>query len=213
MADHVDETGQPCTRHGAPSIDGLLALALLGSRMPSFHHDSASKLQGLMMALDEIEELAEGNASMRQATALAQTSLRELNQLIAANRALAKGPQRKRTPVHEIITRAADRSGVHVGGELPTVEAEIALPSIVHAVALVLDLVAGPTSLGRVVSLTSTLDGRHVSIELQGPPGGTSKLPPNSNEMVAIASFALKREDGALRCGVDHFTVKLPIAT
>ena len=190
----------------------MLALALLGSRMPSFHHDAASKLQSLLMALDEIEELSEGRADLRQAAATAQSSLRELNQLIVANRALAKGPQRKRTPVSEVITRAADRSGVHVGGEITPLEVEIALPSIVHAVALVLDLVAGPTTLGRVVSLTSTVDGRHLSLELVGPAGGTTTLPPNGNEMIAIASFALKREDGALRCGVDRFTVKLPIA-
>ena len=212
MSDHVDETGKPCTRHDRPSAEGLLALALLGSRMPSFHHDAASKLQSLMMALDEIEELPEGNASLRQATATAMNSLRELNQLIAANRSLAKGPQRGRTPVSEVVTRAADRSGVHVGGELPPIEVEISLPAIVHAVALLLDLVAGPTSFGRVVSVTSSVDGRHLALELVGPPGATKTLPPNGNEMIAIASFALKREDGELRCGIDRFGVKLPIA-
>ena len=55
---HLDEHGEVCTRH-APVPDGdLLALALVGSRAPSFHHDLASKLQGLMMAIDEIGEVA-----------------------------------------------------------------------------------------------------------------------------------------------------------
>ena len=115
MAGHLDETGQPCTRHAPLTEQRLYELATLGSRMPAFHHDAASKLQSLMMALDEISELAHPDAAdLRASIDTAHSSLRELNQILAANRAIAKAPQRARIALPELVSQAASGSGVRL---------------------------------------------------------------------------------------------------
>jgi len=55
--EHLDDQGRPCTKHPSATIDELMVLAVIGSRVSGFHHDIASKLQGLMMSIDEIGEL------------------------------------------------------------------------------------------------------------------------------------------------------------
>src|SRR4051812_24577206 len=111
MADHRDESGGACKIHGPSSADSLLALATIGSRMPGFHHDCASKLQSLMMSLEEIMELAQSR-EVQQATETAQLALRELNQLFTSNRALAKAPYLTRGTLGDLIARSTARAGV-----------------------------------------------------------------------------------------------------
>ena len=117
MTRHLDETGQPCTRHPEVTEVRLYELATLGSRMPSFHHDAASKLQSLMMALDELSELSTDVDPMaRGAIDTAHVALRELHQLLSANRALAKPAVRAHGHLPELVQRAADRVGVKLRG-------------------------------------------------------------------------------------------------
>lgn len=208
MTDHLDESGAPCTQHPSPNAANLMALALLGSRMPSFHHDVASKLQSLMMAVDELVEIAE-TIEARAAANSAMTSVKELTQLFATNRALAKAPQRRPTPIGELVARAAERSGVKTSGELPPCTVDIALPSIAHACAVIMDLSAGPLTMGRTVGLTGALTERFVTITVNGPPN--APLPANAGDMLALASFALAREGGELRCGPDRYVIKLAL--
>ena len=215
MIEHFDDTGQPCARHAPASVDHLLALASLGSRMPSFHHDAASKLQSLMMALDEISELADtAPAELRQAADTAHTALRELHQLFTANRALAKSPQRKRTALGELITRAAERSGVKLRGELVSVDVDVAPASSTHALATLLDLVAGAAHLGRVVDVAVALEISKATLTLTGPAEAAAKPPATANDSIALAAFLIAREDGEVRCGADgqRFVVRLPVA-
>ena len=90
---HVDEDGHPCTHHAPASTSELLALALVGSRAPSFNHDLASKLQGLMMAVDEISEVSgEVPPPVMRAIQTAQGALRDVLALLTTNRALTKPP-------------------------------------------------------------------------------------------------------------------------
>lgn len=209
-AQHVDESGQTCTRHAPISLDALFAYAAVGSRVSSFHHDAASKLQSLMMAVDEIGELA--NDEMRGAVATARTALRDLNQLLTINRALTKPPQPKATPLREVIARAAERFGVKVRGELPAVDVNVALPSIAHALALLLDMTAGPLRDARTVAVASSVATGRVTLTLTatGPlSGGTSA---NPNELVAVAAYMLRREGGTLSCRPDGFVAVLPLA-
>ena len=210
MIEHLDETGQPCTRHVPSSPNGLLALALLGSRMPGLHHDIASKLQGLMMAMEEINELAE-TLDQKQAASAANLALRELVELFTANRVLAKPPRRTPTPLAEVVAQAAERSGVRTSGELPPLDVDISMASVAHVLAVLLDLVAGPLNLGRKVEIHTTVEASHVVMVIVGPPTAMDKLPPNSNDMLALGSFALFRESGELRCGMDRLTIKLPL--
>ena len=210
MSTHDDETGKPCTRHPDPSPTNMLALALLGSRMPSFHHDVASKLQSLMMAIDELQELVEG-VELAAAAGAAATAVRELTTLFATNRALAKAPQRRPTPVGELFARAAERGGVRTTGELPPCTVEIALPSIAHACAVILDLAAGPMTLGRVAGIAGTIDGKTLVVIVTGPPG--APLPNNAGDVLALATFALEREQGSLQCDGERYVIRLPLTS
>ncbi|HUS29897.1 MAG TPA: hypothetical protein VMZ53_15435 [Kofleriaceae bacterium] len=204
---HLDETGKPCTRHAALSQDALLAYAAVGSRVSGFHHDAASKMQSLMMAIDEITEL--GNDDVRAAAATASTALRDLHQILTVNRALAKTPQRKSTPVRDLITRAAERHGVKVRGELPATTVHVALASVAHALSIALDIAAGPLQAARTVDVTCT-PGTHLAVAMTAT--GELGAPPNANELLALASFLLRREDATLTCKPNGFVVELPLA-
>lgn len=188
----------------------MLALALLGSRMPSFHHDVASKLQSLMMAIDELEELAEGG-EMKAAASSAAGAVRELTTLFATNRALAKAPQRRPTPIGELFARAAERAGVRTTGELPPCTVDVALPSIAHACAVVLDLAAGPLSMGRTAEITGSIDGATLIVIVTGPP--SAPLPNNAGDVLALATFALEREQGSLHCLGERYVIRLPLTS
>jgi peptide/nickel transport system substrate-binding protein len=57
-----------------PIDDAIGQLAAIGSRTPGFNHDIASKIQGVMMALDEIVELSR-DVDVQRAAETAQTAL------------------------------------------------------------------------------------------------------------------------------------------
>jgi hypothetical protein len=212
--DHRDETGQLCTRHASVTPERLLELATHGSRMPGFHHDAASKLQSLVMALDEISELtSQADSDLRLAVDTAATALRELQQLFTANRALAKAPQRTRIALSEVFTRASERAGVQIRGEQASSDVRVAVPSIIHALALVLDVAAGPSHLGRVVQVTSEATSERIVTTFAGPAAAAAKLAATASEALAIATFAISREGGQLSCSAsERFAIELPLA-
>lgn len=203
MSSHFDETGAPCTRHVPIESDVILSYAAIGARVSSFHHDVASKLQSLMMALDEISELA--NEDLRPVAITAMTSLQELNALLAVNRALAKAPQRKPTQLRELVARAAERHGVKVRDELPEVEVVVALPSIAHALDMLLDMLAGPLKGPRAVAIDVTRTSDRVALALTATTTFDAQ-----NELVELAAYLLSREEGALTCNPHGFVVVLP---
>ncbi len=214
MIEHTDEAGQPCTRHGTFGEQRMLELATLGSRLPSFHHDAASKLQSLMMALDEISELASSDASdLRASIDTAHSALRELNQLLSANRALAKSPVPARIALPELVQRAGESCGVRMRTAISAGDVRVHIPGVRHALALLLDLTAGPSHLGRVVDATCELDGDRYSLRFSGPPEAQAKLPVNAGESIGIATFVIDREEGTLRCTPTGFVVMLPAAS
>ena len=205
---HLDETGQPCVRH-ALTADKLLDYATLGSRAAGFHHDAASKLQSLMMALDEISELiGEDPSDLRVATETAQSSLRELHGLLTANRALAKAPQRKPTPLADLVKVAAERNAVKLSGNVSGHDVLVGLPSCTHALSMLLDLVAGPTHGGRVVRI-HVAAGDKITLTIDGNVEPTHS---SVNELIAIAAHLLAREQGTVRCAAKGFIVELPPA-
>ena len=209
MIEHLDEDGKPCTRHAAV-VGKLLAYAAVGTRISGFHHDAASKLQSLVMALDEISELiGEDESEVRTATETAQTAVRQLHGLLSANRALAKGPQLTRTHLPELLQRSAERHAVKLRGEVASLEVMVAAPSMTHAFSMLLDMLAGPPAQGRAVDLTIVSDGDRATVTLTGNVEATH---PNANELIAVAAFIIGREEGVLRCGPKRFVIELPIA-
>jgi hypothetical protein len=214
MLEHVDESGQPCTRHAPVSAQRIFELAAVGSRTSGFHHDAASKMQSLMMSLDEISELAtDAGPELRTAIETAHTALRELNALFTQNRQLAKTMQRARGAMPELLARAAERVGATVRGAVPSCEVRVNVPAIVHALAMLLDVVAGPSHLGRVVDVTGELDGENVTLALVGPREAAAKPPLTASESIALASFVIARDDGEVRCCGDgeRFVVRMPV--
>jgi hypothetical protein len=207
VADHLDETGQPCTRHAPASPQGLLALALLGSRMPSFHHDIASKLQSLMMAIEELEEIAQA-PDVKAVATTASAAVRDMQALFTANRALSRPPVRRPAPLGELIAAAAHRAGVKTHGALPAAHVDVSLSAITHALAIVLDLAAGPRQLGRTVEISGELTDKHAIVTTSV---AAADAPPNANDVLALAGFALLREQGELRCGPSSFAIWLPL--
>jgi hypothetical protein len=209
VIEHLDENGQSCTRHPI-ARDKLLSYAALGSRVSGFHHDAASKLQSLVMALDEISELiGEDSSDLRTATETAQTAVRQLHTLLSANRALAKAPQPTRTLLPELLQRAAERHGIKLRGEIGNIELMVAPPSMVHAFSMLLDLIGGPPSSGRGIEVKADSDGDRVKVSLVGNAEPTH---PNANELIALAAFMIEREEGTLRCATKRFVVEVPIA-
>jgi hypothetical protein len=209
VSGHLDEDGKPCTRHAAGD-DKLLAYAAVGTRVSGFHHDAASKLQSLVMALDEIGELiGEEESDVRTAAETAQSAVRQLHTLLSANRALAKPPQPTRALLSELLATAAARHAVKVRGEIASVEVHVAPPSMTHAFAMLLDMIAGPPAQGRAVAVTATSDGERVKIVLEGSVEATHT---SVNELIAVAAYMIAREDGTLRCGAKRFIVELPLA-
>ncbi len=209
MIEHVDEDGKPCTRHVATE-EKLLAYAAVGARAAGFHHDAASKLQSLVMALDEISELiGEEDSEIRTATETAQSAMRQLHALLSLNRALAKTPQIAPTLLPELLQRAAERHAVKLRGNVPSIDVMAAPPSMTHAFAMLLDMLAGSPAQGRDVEVSSQSEGGRVTIALAGSLEATH---PNANELIALAAFLLSREGGSLRCGSKKFIVELALA-
>lgn len=210
MIEHLDETGAPCTRHAPVAADTLLQLAMVGSRASAFHHDCASKLQGLVMALDELSELTEhGDPQLIRALESALESTRELNALLNANRALTKLSARTPISVGDLARRAAQRVGVTLQGAMTDAMADVAVPALTHALALVIDVAAG-TGRGRTVAIGAELVAREVELVLHT----SATAPTNASEALAIASFVVVRDGGRLWCSAagDRVCVRMPAA-
>lgn len=212
VPDHVDETGAPCARHPAIAPASLYQLAMVGSRAPAFHHDCASKLQGLVMALDELTELTEhGDPQLIRAVETALEASRELNALLNLNRALTRPVPKTVIVVGDLLARGAERSGVALRpplGATPSVNVGVA--AMTHALALAIDIAAG-TGRGRALAVTVTERDGQVDIALPASPQQAS----NAGEALAIAGFVVARDGGGkLWCSSagDQIVIRLPVA-
>jgi hypothetical protein len=206
---HFDEHGQPCSRHAQATLEEVMFLATIGSRAQGFHHDVASKLQGLMMSLDEIGELAEeGDPRIAAATQGAHEALREILGLLNANRALTKPAVRARAQLRDVLGAACKRVYVTLAGQVPDAGLEVSGPSTIHALSLVFDVAAGPGR-GRTLPVTAQILDGHVELSLTA----STTPPANTAESLAIATYVLARENGELRCSGDgaRLSVRLPV--
>ncbi len=199
---HLDESGRVCEGH--PIDTGrLLQLAAIGARAPSFNHDIASKIQGVMMALDEILELTDGELKATAETA--QSAMGELNQLLQTNRALTKTPATTSTVLHDLLSKASTRVGVTLRGAKATCDVNVAVPLMTQALAMALDSAAGAER-RRTLELGVKIDGR---VELVFPLAA-SAVP--EGESLAIAAWIVERDRGTLRCSDKAITIELPLA-
>lgn len=206
---HLDDQGQPCATHPAPPVDALVSLAVVGARAAGFNHDIASKLQGLMMALDEISELGESDSNLARAADSAHTALKEVLATLNVNRAMTKPPARTLISLPELWTRAGERVYVTLKGALPAVDVEVSAPTMIQALALVLDISGGPGR-GRAIHADIAQTPTHVTVTFPA----VTPLPSNAAEALAIATHVLARDGGSLTCsdGGKNFVVSLPLA-
>ncbi len=208
---HLDEAGEPCARHPAATPSSVYQLAMVGSRAPAFHHDCASKLQGLVMALDELSELTEhGDPQLIRAVETALEASRELNALLNFNRTLTRPAPKAAIRLNELIARAAERVGVAPVGSTPAVEVSVGVAPMTHGLALAIDVAAG-TGRGRTVAVAAQLTAGQVEITLDL----SAQQPANASELLGIAGFVVAR-DGAgqlwCRAAGDRLVIRLPLA-
>lgn len=202
---HLDEHEQACERHST-DLDALLHLAAVGARTASFNHDIASKIQGVMMAVDEISEIVTTD-DLRLAAETAQTALRELNQLLQHHRMLTKPPAMTRATLGELLAKAAQRAGVRLEGEeVPAVEVEVAVPLTTQALALAIDSASG-LDRRRTLRITARVSADRLAMQL---PIAATATP--TGELLAIASWGLARSNGMLRCRPGELEIELPLA-
>jgi hypothetical protein len=211
IPDHVDETGAPCTRHPAIAPASLYQLAMVGSRAPAFHHDCASKLQGLVMALDELTELTEnGDPQVIRAVETALEASRELNALLNLNRTLTRPAARTVIALDELVARAAERVGVALRGAPPAgVMVNVGVAPMIHALSLAIDAAAG-TGRGRTLAIGGTPVDDAVELTMQSSP----LQAPTAGEAIAIAGFVVVRDGGGrLWCtsSGDQMVIRLPV--
>lgn len=211
VPEHVDETGAPCARHPAISPASLYQLAMVGSRAPAFHHDCASKLQGLVMALDELTELTEnGDPQLIRAVETALEASRELNALLNLNRALTRPVPKTMIAVSALVARGAERAGVAVRGTLPEASVNVGVAAMVHALGLAIDIAAG-TGRGRTLGVSASQAGDAIEIVLEAAPQQAT----SAGESLAIAGFVVARDGGGkLWCSAagDRIVIRLPTA-
>ena len=211
IPDHLDDTGAPCGRHPPIAPASLYQLAMFGSRAPAFHHDCASKLQGLVMALDELTELTEhADPQVLRAVETAVEASRELNALLNFNRTLTRPAAKTTIGLDELVTRAAERVGVGLrGGPAAGLMVTIGVAPMVHALSLAIDVAAG-TGRGRTLAVTATPVGGEVELALPASPMQAA----NASEGIAIASFVIARDGGGrLWCSAagDRMLIRLPM--
>lgn len=199
---HLDESGRVCESHPIDT-EKLLQLAAIGARAPSFNHDIASKIQGVMMALDEIIELADGELKATAETA--QGAMGELNQLLQTNRALTKTPATTPTSLHDLLSKAATRVGVTLRGAKASCDVNVAVPLLTQAFAMAFDS-AGGAERRRTLELGVKIDER---VELVFPIAASAAP---QGEGLAIAAWIVEREGGTLRCSDKAITIVLPLA-
>jgi hypothetical protein len=210
---HFDEHARPCAHHPTAPLESILALATVGSRASGFNHDIASKLQGLMMALDEISELAEtldpvNREHVARATEGAQACLKDVLGILNTNRAMTKPPMRAPVALSDLATRAGERVYVTLQGALPDLDVAVSAPTMIHALSLIFDVAGGPGR-GRTIPVDVSRTATHVTISITiAGPG------PTSPEPLTLASFVLARDGGSLHCTNDgqRFVIELPIA-
>lgn len=206
---HVDEDGAPCTSHAPVRPDVLLTLALVGSRTSGFNHDIASKLQGLMMTIEDLAErlAGHGDPELHRAAAEAVIVTQEIVKLVTVSRALARTSQPTRHTLRELIAASCERAGVELDTPLIDAEVEVAAPAVIHALALAIEVAAGPGR-GRALDATCGLAGGQIEIVISAAKQTTSL----ASEYLALAATILRRDGGDVRCGAERLVVRLPPA-
>jgi hypothetical protein len=185
--------------------DGVLALALVGARARGFHHDMASKLQALMIAVDD---LAERNTDARMAPSIdaAALALRDIQNVLGAFRALARGADPRPSSLRELIAAAARTAGVVIAGEIPDTSVRVTPSAAVQVLVLACEL-ADP---GATLPVAIARDGGAIEVAMQL--GAGQHLDLTHAEALAVMRGALGRDGGDARADGDRVVLRFALA-
>ncbi len=203
-------------------LDQLASLAVVGARTPSFNHDIASKIQGLLMSIDEISELSAGSSELREAARTAHEVVLELNRLLQENRALTKPPVSSPTDLAVLIQTAARRVALTLRGQPPAaISVDVPRPLALQGLAIVLDF-AGGLDRRRSIELAFELeiepeidsaiapDVENGWVEIGAPLA--TELEPAPETKLALAAWIFARVGGEMRRFPDRLAIRLPLA-
>jgi hypothetical protein len=178
--------------------EGILALALIGARSRGFHHDIASKLQGLMMAIDEIADrnVLLADDRVQRAVDAAADSMREVQGQLAAFRALARGPDARGCSLRDLVSAGTRAAAVAAVGELPDVTVTATPSSAVQVIAMACELA---DSTGTVDIVVDAHDAAAIEVSFRCRGGDLPEL--SRADAIALMTFALGRDGGDARDG------------
>jgi hypothetical protein len=204
---HVDERGEPCKTHAPVRPDVMMRLALVGSRAAGLNHDLASKLQGLLMTIEDLtERLAErGDPELHRSACDAFTASQDLVGLVTTSRQLTRTSSPSRQPLRELIAASCDRAGVELAVQLVDADVQLVAAHAIQAIALAIEVAAGPGR-GRPLESTCRLVGGRIELVLLAAERSTSY----ASEYLALASATLRRDGGDVRCGDGRIVIWLP---
>jgi hypothetical protein len=204
---HVDERGESCTTHAPVRPEVMIRLALVGSRAAGLNHDLASKLQGLLMTIEDLtERLAErGEPELHRAATDASAAAQDLVGLVKSSRQLTRTSSPQRQPLRELIAESCDRAGVELAVELVDAHVQLVAAHAIQAISLAIEVAAGPGR-GRPLESTCRLVEGRIELVLLAAERSTSY----ASEYLAIASAVLRRDGGDVRCGEGRIVIWLP---
>lgn len=160
------------------------------------------------MARGELTELTEhGDPQLIRAVETAVEASRELGAVLSAHRARTRSGARAQVALRELVARAARRVGVAVHGTLPDTTVDVGVVAMTHALALALDVAAGPGR-GRSLAVAAELAAGEVELALPS----SSLDVPDAGDALAIASFVVALDGGRLWCSAagDRLVIRLP---
>lgn len=206
ISGHVDENGGPCTHHAPVRPDVMMTLAMVGTRANGLNHDLASKLQGLLMTLENlVEQLAErGESELHRAAEDASAAAQDLAGLVMGSRQLTRSPGPSRRPLRELIDASCERAGLHLQTQLVNADVKVVVPHAIHALSLAIEVAGGPGRSRPLDSECRLVDGR---IELVLP--AARQTTSYASEYLALAAEILRRDGGDVRCGADRIVIWL----
>nr|HEX4313906.1 hypothetical protein [Kofleriaceae bacterium] len=192
--------------------DGLLALALLGAGARGFQHDLSSKLQALMMSLDEIAERGDdlGDAEIHRAAERAMASIKDTHAVLMAYRQLARGAAPAEARLADLVDAGAARAGVAVAADstVPAATVVATATATTLAIAMACELAAGT---GAVTVRGAAVAGGGVELTVVG---GGGRVPGVARaDALALIRFAMVRDGGDAHDGSDGVVLRFTPAT
>ena len=214
MSEHLDETGQPCTRHA--NVDEHALLRARDARLADAGVSSRCRVEAAEP--DDGARRDQRARGDRAATAHARSTprTRRCASSTRSSRRTARSRRRRsaaRIACRSSSQRAAERTACACAATIRPRSPRRGRRRCAHALALLLDLAAGPGHLGRVVDVTCTVNGDRVRAGDERTAGSGGEAA-DERRRVARDRDVRHRARAGRRCAVapTGFVVRVPAA-